>query len=259
MGKKAQTKKSPTKAWPNKTPMMCLLHANVSTPEKWREKKEKLVWGQVYGASLLVAPDDAGPDSVVSPTSLPPWCWLDLAVCCLDWVLEFLEFLDLFLLLRLFASAETGSCGCINPASARIRSTTGPNANWLSSRSWLWQGLCFIGKIQSYQCLPITDLMFSSAPLSHGFSPGLLRRIAKTLPCGACSGGEFGLTRGYAIVGSLIAAVESSGRGTWTASCHTLVRRDRFSMVLELSTRNWREPPVMPTVMSVNNAALWSC
>lgn len=218
-------------------------------------RKGRIFCGQVDGASLLVTPDDAMPGAGVSTTPLSPWCWLDIASCCLDWVLEFLD----LLLLRLFASAETGSCGCINPASARIRSTTGPNANWLSSRSWLRQGLCFIGKIQSYQRLPITDLMFSSGPLSHGFSPGLLRRIAKTLPCGGCSGGEFGLTSGYAIVGSLVAAAEPSGRGMWTASCHTLVRRDRFSMVLELSTRNWRELPVMPTVKSVNNAALWSC
>lgn len=253
----AKSSEPPPKAWPKKKlQWWCLPYANVSDFKKKIREEGQIFLGQVYGASLLFTPDDAMPDSGVSPTPLSPWCWLDIPVCCLNWVLEFL---DLFLLLRLFASAETGSCGCINPASARIRSTMGPNANWLSSRSWLRQGLCFIGKIQSYQCLPITDLIFSSAPLSHGFSPGLLRRIAKTLPCGACSGDEFGLVSGYVIVGSLAAAAESSGRGTWTASCHTLVRRDRFSMVLELSTRNWKELPVMPTVKSVNNAALWAC
>lgn len=52
---------------------------DVSTLQR-TEKKAKMFWGQVYGASLLVTPDDAMPDSGVFPTPLSPLCWPDISL-----------------------------------------------------------------------------------------------------------------------------------------------------------------------------------
>lgn len=61
------------------------------------------------------------------------------------------------LCLRGFSSIPVGFGGKI-PASRFIRSTTGPVSNSQSERSCFPHGECLIGKIQSYQCSPITAL-----------------------------------------------------------------------------------------------------
>lgn len=42
----------------------------------------------------------------------------------------------------------------------------------------------------------------------------------------------------------------------WTASCQTLVLRERVSMVVVLSKTNWRELPLIPRRKREKRAAL---
>ena len=164
------------------------------------------------------------------------------------------------LCLRLLCDFSSTSSGNSMPASLRIRWTTGPIANSPSCRSWLQQGLYLIGRSQSYQWSPKTDLKFLYGPRSNGFSPGLVYKMANVrAPSEGWSACEFDpsdvVSAEYEIVRK--PGFASGNLGMYIASVQTIVLRERFSMVVVFTIANCRELPVIPAVKRPKRAPLW--
>ena len=116
-----------------------------------------------------------------------------------------------------------------------------------------------MGRSQSYQWSPKTDLKFLYGPRSNGFSPGFVYKMAnvRTSREGrsvvAFIPSDVGPAE-YEIVRK--PGVASGSLGMYNARVQTMVLRERFSMVVVFTIANWRELPVMPAVKRPNRAPL---